>query len=144
MNLYDNVSDTKALAGMLYGMNPKSVITYPASAEIAFGKGIFLDSNGKVSTTKSTGKYVGVALFHQCEGGKYYTKDAVACMNDGAIWVVLASSVTPSDGVNAYVKPDGTFTTEASDDGDDPTVYDLAGKFKSGAESGLALVDLTK
>lgn len=144
MNLYDNVSDTKALAGMLYGMNPKSVITYPAGAEIAFGKGLFLDSNGKVSTTKSTGKYVGVALFHQCEGGKYYEKDAVACMNDGGIWVVLASSVTPSDGVNAYVKPDGTFTTEANDGAESPTAYDLAGKFKSGAENGLALVDLTK
>lgn len=137
MNLYDNVSDTKALAGMLYGMNPKSVITYPAGAEVAFGKGLFL-KDGVVSNASSEGAvFAGVALFHQCDGGKYFAKDAVACMNDGNIWVVLDADVTPTDGAAAYVKADGTFTTASSN-------ATLAGKFKSGAESGLALVDLSK
>lgn len=137
MNLYGYVSDEKALAGMLYGMNPKSVITYPAGAEVAFGKGIFL-KNGVVTNTSSEGAvYVGVALFHQCEDGKYNAKDSVACMNDGNLWVVLASEVTPTDGANAYVDANGTFTTSSSN-------TTLVGKFKSGAESGLALVDLTK
>lgn len=144
MNLYGKVSDIKALPGMLYGMNPKSIITYPAGAEIAFGKGLFMDSEGKVSNTKASGKYMGVALFTQTAEGKYEVKDAVPCMNDGNLWVVLAESVTPSDGVAAYVKPDGTFTTDANDGESSPTAYDLAGKFKSGAENGLALVDLSK
>lgn len=137
MNLYGNQSDVKALAGMLYGMNPKSVITYPAGAEVAFGRGLFL-KDGVVTNASSEGAvYVGVALFHQCEGGKYYAKDSVACMNDGNLWVVLEADVTPTDGAPAYVKADGTFTTSSSN-------TTLAGKFKSGVENGLALVDLTK
>lgn len=137
MNLYGMLSDKKALAGMLFGMNPKSIITYPASTTVAFGKGVFLN-NGAVSNTKgASGVFVGVAVFHQCDGGEYVAKDSVGTMNDGNIWVVLDSEVTPTDGAPAYVKADGTFTTVSSD-------ATLAGKFKSGAEDGLALVDLSK
>lgn len=145
MNLYGNISDTKALPGMLYGMNPKSVISYPAGDTCSFGKGLFL-KDGVVSHTKSTGKYVGMALFHQCESGEYKAKDAVACMNDGMAWVVLAESMTNdvADGLSAYVTPSGLYTTDANDGESSPTAYDLVGKFKSAKENGLALVDFSK
>lgn len=43
MNLYGNLEDEKALAGLLYGMNPKTIVSIPAKENINFGKGIFLN-----------------------------------------------------------------------------------------------------
>ena len=149
MNLYGQISDEKAVAGLLYGMNPKSVITYVADGEVAYGKALF-QKDGTVKNVSAEGyKFAGVALFHQDSHsnyrGCYGDEDAVACINDGNIWVVLDEDVTPSDGANAYVIPStGVFTTEANDGEDEPTAYILAGKFKSGAENGLALVELSK
>lgn len=43
MNLYGLLSDEKAMAGMLYGMNPKTIVSVPAGENINFGKGVFLN-----------------------------------------------------------------------------------------------------
>lgn len=54
MNLYGLLSDEKAMAGMLYGMNPKTIVSVPAGENINFGKGVFL--NGDKSAVVA-GKY---------------------------------------------------------------------------------------
>lgn len=45
MNLYGLLSDEKAMAGMLYGMNPKTIVSIPAGENINFGKGVFLNGD---------------------------------------------------------------------------------------------------
>ena len=43
MNLYGKLSDEKAMCGMLYGVNPKTIVSIPAGENISFGKGVFLN-----------------------------------------------------------------------------------------------------
>lgn len=43
MNLYGNLDGEKALAGLLYGMNPKTIVSAVAKEIINFGKGVFLN-----------------------------------------------------------------------------------------------------
>lgn len=136
MKLYGNQEDdVKAFAGSLYGMNPKTIVTYPAGADVDFGKALFID-DGVVSNSGDKENYVGVAVFHQCEGGKYFKKDAVASMKDGFIWVVLDSSIEPEISDKAYVIPgSGKFTNVAGENLE-------VGTFESVADNGLALVCL--
>lgn len=150
MNLYGMVSDKKAFAGMLFGMNPKSVVTYIADGVVDYGMGLFA-KDGKVKSEKTEGStFAGVAVFHQnsymnsC--GSYIDKEAVASLNDGNIWGVVADAEDSGikDGATAYVTPAGKFTSEANDGESEPTAYDVVGKFKSGIEDGLALVDISK
>lgn len=54
MNLYGLLSDEKAMAGMLYGLNPKTIVSIPAGENINFGKGVFLNGN---KTAVVGGKY---------------------------------------------------------------------------------------
>lgn len=241
MNLYGNLDAEKAMAGMLYGVNPNTIVTFKGKETINFGKGVFLNGskdavlNGKhnnkatidlsayttaskdivltingvavsvttsgtiatdvaslvsdiaddvdgvtavagassdagkifltsdddsgisvklvydgsdVTSTKVTqttdAVYAGVAVFHQTSTiesrGCYVSKDAVAVMEKGYIWVVLATGVTPAIEADAYVTAAGTFTTESSGN-------TKVGKFKSAKEAGsnsdeLALVSL--
>lgn len=241
MNLYGNLDAEKAMAGMLYGANPNTIVSVTAKETINFGKGVFFNGNrnavlngkhankavvdlsayttaskdivleingvsisattsgtvatdiaaiisdiaddvenvtatagtgsdaGKiflvsdvdgeltvkltydgsdVTTTKVTKSsdavYAGVAVFHQDafinSRGCYAAQEAVAVMEKGYIWVVLATGVTPSIEADAYVTAAGTFTTESSGN-------TKVGKFKSAKEAGsnsddLALVSL--
>lgn len=43
MNLYGNLADEKAMAGMLYGMNPKTIVSAPAKETINFGRAVFFN-----------------------------------------------------------------------------------------------------
>lgn len=54
MNLYGNLADEAAMAGMLYGMNPKTIVSIPASETINFGKAVFLNAE---KTALVGGKY---------------------------------------------------------------------------------------
>lgn len=45
MNLYGNLADEKAMAGLLYGLNPKTIVSIPAKENINFGKGVFLNGS---------------------------------------------------------------------------------------------------
>lgn len=54
MNLYGKLSDEAAMAGMLYGMNPKTIVSIPASETINFGKAVFLNAE---KTALVGGKY---------------------------------------------------------------------------------------
>lgn len=241
MELYGNLDSEKAMAGLLYGMNPKTVISAIAKEVINYGKAVFFNGakeallNGKhnnkatidlsayttaskdivltingvdveattsgtiatdvdgivedinddvdgvtavAGTSGDAGKifltsdddselniklvydgadatsskvtetseavYAGVSVFHQNaflnSRGCYIPTEAVAVMEKGYIWVVLASDVNPSVEADAYVTADGTFTTSSSGN-------TKVGKFKSGKENGagedkLALVSL--
>jgi len=241
MNLYGNLDAEKAMAGLLYGANPNTIVSVAAKETINFGKGVFFNGsrnavlNGKhnnkvvvdlsayttaskditltvngvdadvttsgtiatdvaslvadinddvenvtavagtganagkititsdvdaevtvkvvydgsdVTSSKATSSsdavYAGVSVFHQDafinSRGCYAAQESVAVMEKGYIWVVLADNVTPAIEANAYVTPEGTFTTESSGN-------TLVGKFKSGKETGsnsdsLALVSL--
>ena len=57
MELYGMLSEQKALAGMLFGMNPKSVITYIANGAVNYGMGLFM-KDGKVANKKYNNKAV--------------------------------------------------------------------------------------
>lgn len=145
MNLYGNLDAEKAMAGLLYGMNPKTIVTAPAGENINYGKGVFLNSNGVLKASKGEGtSFAGVSVFHQNafldSRGCYIPTESVNVMEKGYIWVVLAASVEPTVEADAYVTADGTFTTESSGN-------TKVGKFKSGKETGsnsdlLALVSL--
>jgi hypothetical protein len=54
MNLYGLLSDEKAMAGMLYGLNPKTIVSIPAGEKINYGKGVFLNGD---KTAVVAGKY---------------------------------------------------------------------------------------
>src|SRR5574344_77576 len=94
-------------------------------------------TSSKVSTS-SDAIYAGVSVFHQNSfkdsRGCYIAKEAVNVMEAGYIWVKLATSISPAVGADAYVTKAGEFTTSSSGN-------TKVGKFKSGAENGLALVD---
>ena len=44
MNLYGMLEGEKAMAGLLYGMNPKTIVSIAAKETINFGKGVFLNA----------------------------------------------------------------------------------------------------
>lgn len=43
MNLYGNLDSEKALAGLLYGINPKTIVSIVAKEVVNFGKAVFLN-----------------------------------------------------------------------------------------------------
>lgn len=45
MNLYGLLSEEKAMAGLLYGMNPKTIVSIVAKEVINFGKAVFLNGD---------------------------------------------------------------------------------------------------
>ena len=97
-------------------------------------------TSSKVSAS-SDAVYAGVSVFHQNSfkdsRGCYIAKEAVNVMEAGYIWVKLATGVSPAVGADAYVTKDGEFTTSSSGN-------TKVGTFKSGAENGLALVNIVK
>lgn len=97
-------------------------------------------TSSKVSAS-SDAVYAGVSVFHQNSfkdsRGCYIAKEAVNVMEAGYIWVKLATDVSPAVGADAYVTKDGEFITSSSGN-------TKVGTFKSGAENGLALVDIVK
>lgn len=91
MELYGNVSDKKAIAGLLFGMNPKSVITYIANGVVNYGKGLFM-LNGKVSNTKMNNKAV-------LDLSAYTTasKDIIAKINGVTVTTLTTTGVIATD-----------------------------------------------
>lgn len=47
MNLYGNLDAEKAMAGMLYGVNPNTIVSILGKETINFGKGVFLNGDRK-------------------------------------------------------------------------------------------------
>lgn len=48
MNLYGMLEDEKAMAGLLYGVNPRTIVSVPAGENINFGKAVFYNDDRTV------------------------------------------------------------------------------------------------
>ena len=70
MNLYGLLSDEKAMAGMLYGMNPKTIVSIPAGENINFGKGVFLNGDKTAVVAKKYNNGAVVDLSDYTTGSK--------------------------------------------------------------------------
>lgn len=97
MNLYGLLSDEKAMAGMLYGLNPKTIVSIPAGENINYGKGVFLNGD---KTAVVAGKYNNNAVV---DLSAYTTasKDISLTINGTA--VTATTSGTIADDVAAIV-----------------------------------------
>lgn len=147
MKLYGMLGAEKALAGMLYGMNPKTITTYPASAKVQYGLGLFRNGETVSNAKGSDGVFCGVAVFHQNSfnftRGEYEEKEAVNCLESGFIWVQAVKDTAEenakavADGAAAYVGTDGKFTPAGT--------TGAVGVFRSElGDDGLALVEIIK
>lgn len=97
MNLYGNLAEEKAMAGLLYDMNPKTIVSVPAKENIAFGKGVFF--NGE-KTALLNGKHLNEAVI---DLSAYTTasKDIVLTIN--GIDVDVTTTGTIADDVASLV-----------------------------------------
>ena len=112
MNLYGMLDAEKAMAGLLYGMNPKTIVSIVGKEEINFGKAVFL--NGAKT-----------ALLN----GKHNNK---ATIDLSAYTTASKDIVLTINGVDVDVTTSGTIATDVaalvSDINDDvPNVTAVAG-----------------
>ena len=112
MNLYGMLDAEKAMAGLLYGMNPKTIVSIPAKEEINFGKAVFL--NGAKDSLLN---------------GKHNNK---ATVDLSAYTTASKDIVLTINGVDVDVTTSGTIATDVaalvSDINDDvPNVTAVAG-----------------
>ena len=107
MNFNGNVSDQKAIAGFLYGMNPKTIVTKIANDTIGFGRAVY---RGDGETCSATGaKFAGVSVYTSIAGGKYVKGDSVNVMEEGYLWVPVSNDTGVDEGKTAYIGEGGAF-----------------------------------
>lgn len=97
MNLYGNLDSEKAMAGLLYGMNPKTVVSIVAKEVINFGKGVFFNAD---KTALLNGKHKNKATI---DLSAYTTasKDIVLTIN--GVDVDVTTTATIADDVASLV-----------------------------------------
>lgn len=137
MNLYGNLEDEKALAGMLYGMNPTTIVSYSALTDLEMGKGVF-SVDGKLQNTGNENQFFGIACFTQIAGttGKNFYKvgDTANIVTEGYVWAKIESGRNPLLNGSAYIN---TTTGEVTSSG----TYAI-GRFRSEVQNGLILVEV--
>lgn len=94
MNLYGNLENEVAIPGMLYGMNPKTIVSIPAGETINFGKAVFL--NGEKNAVM---------------GGKYNNKSVIDL---SAYTTASKDIVLTIKGVNIEATTSGTIATDVA------------------------------
>lgn len=94
MNLYGNLENEVAIPGMLYGMNPKTIVSIPAGETINFGKAVFL--NGEKNAVM---------------GGKYNNKSVIDL---SAYTTASKDIVLTIKGINIEATTSGTIATDAA------------------------------
>lgn len=94
MNLYGNLQDEVAMAGMLYGMNPKTIVSIPAGEKINFGKAVFLNAEKSALV-----------------GGKYNNK---AVIDLSAYTTASKDIVLTIKGVEIEATTSGTIATDVA------------------------------
>lgn len=142
MNLYGNLDAEKAMAGLLYGMNPKTIVSVTAKETINFGKGVFFNGarnavlNGKhankavvdlsayTTASKSIALEINGVSISATTSGTVAT-DVAAIISDIADDVenVTATAGTGSDAGKIFLVSDvdGELTVKLSYDGSDVT-----------------------
>lgn len=128
MDLYGNLSDQPAMAGMLYGMNPKTIVSHPAQENINFGKGVFWNKN---KNGLLNGKHSNVALI-DLSAYSTASKDIVLTIN--GVNITKTTTGTIADDVAAIL-------ADINDDVDGVTATSSANKItvKSDDESELTV-----
>lgn len=142
MNLYGMLDAEKAMAGLLYGMNPKTIVSVTAKETINFGKGVFFNGarnavlNGKrankavvdLSAYTTASKDIvleinGVSITATTSGT--VATDVAAIISDIADDVenVTATAGTGTDAGKIFLVSDvdGELTVKLSYDGSDVT-----------------------
>ena len=94
MNLYGNLENEIAIPGMLYGMNPKTIVSIPAGETINFGKAVFL--NGEKNAVM---------------GGKYNNKSVIDL---SAYTTASKDIVLTIKGINIEATTSGTIATDVA------------------------------
>jgi hypothetical protein len=116
MNLYGFLSDEKAMAGMLYGMNPKTIVSAPAGENIHYGKGVFFNAE---KTALLGGKYNNKAVI---DLSAYTTasKDIEITINGVEITATTSGTIaTDVAGIVADIASDVEGVTAVAGTGDD-------------------------
>lgn len=89
MNLYGNLDAEKAMAGMLYGVNPNTIVTFKGKETINFGKGVFLNgSKDAVLNGKHNNKATIVLSAYTTA-----SKDIVLTINGVAVSVTTSGTI---------------------------------------------------
>ena len=97
MNLYGMLDAEKAMAGLLYGMNPKTIISVPAQEEINFGKAVFLNES---KTALVGGKYNNKATV---DLSAYTTASKDIALTINGVTVTVTTTATIATDVAALV-----------------------------------------
>ena len=98
MNLYGNLENEVAIPGMLYGMNPKTIVSIPAGDTINFGKAVFL--NGEKNAVMG-GKYNNKAIV---DLSAYTTASKDIALTINGVTVTVTTSGTIATDVAAIVE----------------------------------------
>lgn len=122
MNLYGNLADEVAMAGMLYGMNPKTIVSVPAGEKINFGKAVFFNAD---KTALVGGKYNNKAVI---DLSAYTTASKDIALTINGVTVTVTTSGTIATDVASLV-------TDIASDVDEVTA--IAG---TGADAGKITV----
>ena len=97
MNLYGNLDGEKALAGLLYGVNPKTIVSIIAKETINFGKAVFL--NG-AKTALLNGKHNNKATV---DLSAYTTASKVIKLTINGVDTTVTTTATIADDVASLV-----------------------------------------
>lgn len=113
MNLYGELSSEKAMAGMLYGVNPKTIVSHIAQETINFGKGVFWNSD---KSALLNGKHSNVAVI-DLSAYSTASKDIVLTIN--GVSVTKTTTGTIADDVASILSDinddvEGVTATSAS------------------------------
>ena len=127
MNLYGNLESEKAMAGMLYGMNPKTIVSAVAKENIGFGKGVFLNGDRTGLLNGKHGNKATVDLSAYTTASKSIALEvngvSITATTSGTIATDVAGIVSDiADGVEGVTATAGTSSDAgkiflASDDG---------------------------
>lgn len=137
MELYGKLEDQKALPGMLFGTESRSIVSCPMKTDVEMGKAVFCVSGEFQATGTNENQFFGIACFTQIAGttGKnfYKAKDTANVITRGYVWVKTSASNpafnTPAfvDISTGLVKPTGDYAV---------------GRFRGEKQGDLVLVEL--
>lgn len=97
MNLYGFLDSEVAIPGMLYGMNPKTIVSVPAGETINFGKAVFLNGDRSVVLN---GKHNNKATI---DLSSYTTASKVIKLTINGVDVTVTTTATIADDVASLV-----------------------------------------
>ena len=109
MELYGEMKP--ALAGMLYGVNPSTIITGVSTDDIEMGKCVY-NQSGEIKASGNEGQFMGIACFTQIGGcaGKnlYKAGQPINIITQGFVWAKIPVNKNPLINGKCFAGTDGT------------------------------------